>query len=82
MPVITHTVSPTLQGGMIIGDRLDHFNLKLEDQSNINNLFRVVELGGTEYPYQADDGTCTVYSATEIAQIYVAAQTLITGQTA
>jgi len=65
-----------------IGDRRDHFNLKLEDQSNINNLFRVVELGGTEYPYQADDGTCTVYSATEIAQIYVAAQTLITGQTA
>lgn len=65
-----------------IGDRLDHFNLKLEDQSNINNLFRVVELGGTEYPYQADDGTCTVYSATEIAQIYVAAQTLITSQTA
>ena len=57
-------------------------NLKLEDQSNINNLFRVVELGGTEYPYQADDGTCTVYSATEIAQIYVAAQTLITSQTA
>ena len=65
-----------------IGDRLDHFNLKLEDQSNINNLFRVVELGGTEFPCQADDGTCTVYSATEIAQIYVAAQTLITGQTA
>ena len=58
-----------------IGDRRDHFNLKLEDQSNINNLFRVVELGGTEFPYQADD-------ATEIAQIYVAAQTLITSQTA
>ena len=52
-----------------IGDRRDHFNLKLEDQSNINNLFRVVELGGTEYPYQADDGTCTVYSATEIAAV-------------
>lgn len=59
-----------------------HFNLSIEDQSNISNLFRVVELGGTEFPYQADDGTCTVYSATEIAQIYVAAQTLITGQTA
>lgn len=25
-----------------IGDRRDHFNLKLEDQSNINNLFRVL----------------------------------------
>ena len=65
-----------------IGDRIDHFNLNLEDQSNINNLFRVVELGGTEYPYQADDGRCTVYSALDIAKIYIAAQTLITSQTA
>ena len=64
-----------------IGDRTDHFNLALEDQSNINNLFRVVELGGTAFPYQADDGTCPVYSAMEIAQIYIAAQTLITTQT-
>lgn len=59
-----------------------HFNLSIEDQSNINNLFRVVELGGTQYPYQADDGSCTVYSAAEIAQIYITAQTLITTQTA
>ncbi len=65
-----------------IQGRSDHFNLALEDQSNINNLFRVVELGGTEFPYQADDGTCLVYSAKEIAQIYIAAQTLITTQTA
>ena len=41
----------------------------------------MVELGGTAFPYQADDGTCTVYSAMEIAQIYIAAQTLITTQT-
>ena len=67
---------------MVIGDRTDHFNLALEDQSNINNLFRVVELGGTEYPYQADDGTCTVYSKQEIVQIYIAAQTHITVNTA
>ena len=65
-----------------IGERVDHFNLSLEDQSNINNLFRVVELGGTEFPYQADDGTCMVYSAQEIAQIYITAQTHITTQTA
>ncbi len=65
-----------------IGERVDHFNLALEDQSNINNLFRVVELGGTEFPYQADDGTCTVYSAQEIAQIYITAQSHITTQTA
>ena len=65
-----------------IGDRIDHFNLALEDQSNINNLFRVVELGGTEFPYQADDGSCAIYTASEIASIYIAAQTLITTQTA
>lgn len=65
-----------------IDDRTDHFNLSLEDQSNINNLFRVVELGGSEFPYQADDGTCMVYSAQQIASIYIAAQTHITSQTA
>lgn len=58
-----------------------HFNLSIEDQSNIANLFRVVELGGSEFPYQADGGVCRIYSAAEIAQIYIAAQTLITTQT-
>ena len=56
-------------------------NSFIEDQSNINNLFRVVELGGTEYPYQADGGVCRIYTAAEIAAIYIAAQTLITTQT-
>lgn len=60
----------------------NHFNLSIEDQNNINNLFRVVELGGTEYPYQSDGGICYIYSAADIASIYVAAQTLITTQTA
>ena len=58
-----------------------HFNLKTEDQSNIANLFRVIELGGTEFPYQADGGISRIYTAAEIVQIYVAAQTLITAQT-
>lgn len=63
------------------GEETVHFNLSIEDQSNINNLFRVVELGGTEYPYQADGGVCRIYTAAEIAAIYIAAQTLITTQT-
>lgn len=58
-----------------------HFNLSIEDQSNINNLFKVVELGGTEFPYQSDGGECRIYTAAEIAQIYIASQTLITTQT-
>ena len=74
--VIVSGIDLELSAGVV------HFNLALEDQSNINNLFRVVELGGTEFPYQADDGTCTVYSAQEIAQIYIAAQSHITSQTA
>ena len=63
------------------GEESVHFNLSIEDQSNINNLVRVVELGGTEVPYQSDGGVCRVYSAAEIVQIYIAAQTLITSQT-
>ncbi len=58
-----------------------HFNLSIEDQSNIANLFRVVELGGTEFPYQADGGVCRIYTAQEIVTLYIAAQTLITTQT-
>lgn len=64
-----------------LSEGVAHFNLSIEDQSNIANLFRVVELGGTEFPYQADGGVCRIYSAAEIAQIYIAAQTLITTQT-
>lgn len=60
----------------------EHFNLSNEDQNNIDNLFRIVYLGGTRFPYQADGGECRVYTVSEIAQIYVAAQTLITTQTA
>ena len=63
------------------GEETVHFNLSIEDQSNINNLFRVVELGGTEFPYQADGVVCRIYTAAEIAAIYIAAQTLITTQT-
>lgn len=64
-----------------LGDETEHFNLSIEDQSNIANLFRVVELGGTEFPYQADGGKCRIYTSQEIAQIYLAAQTVITTQT-
>ena len=64
-----------------LGEETEHFNLSIEDQSNIANLFRVVELGGTEFPYQADGGKCRIYTALEIAQIYIAAQTAITSQT-
>lgn len=64
-----------------LGGDTEHFNLSIEDQSNIANLFRVVELGGTEFPYQADGGVCRIYTAQEIAQIYIAAQSAITSHT-
>ena len=44
---IVNGVDLTLDGETV------HFNLSTEDQANIANLFRVVELGGTEFPYQA-----------------------------
>jgi hypothetical protein len=56
----------------------EHFNLSIEDQANIDSLFKIVELGGTRYPYKADPGNCRIYSAEEIAKIYIAAKTHIT----
>ena len=50
-------------------ERACNDSMSIEDQSNINNLFRVVELGGTEFPYQADGGVCRIYTAAEIASI-------------
>lgn len=80
---ISEACGNTIVAGIdvVIDGRTDHFNLALEDQSNIANLFKVVELGGTQFPYQADDGVCRIYTAQEIAQIYIAAQTAITAQT-
>ncbi len=73
--IIEHGIDITLGGETV------HFNLDLKDQSNIGNLFKVVELGGTQYPYQADGGVCRIYTAAEIAQLYTATQTHITTQT-
>lgn len=66
---------------LTFNDEPVHFNLSIEDQANISNLFRVVELGCKEYPYQADGGICRIYTAAEIAQIYLAAQSTITYHT-
>ncbi len=80
---ISKACNAVIVSGMDItlGEETVHFNLSIEDQTNIANLFRVVELGGTAFPYQSDGGVCRIYTAAEIAQIYIAAQTLITTQT-
>lgn len=80
---ISKACNATIVAGMDItlGEEKVHFNLSIEDQTNIANLFRVVELGGTEFPYQSDGGVCRIYTAAEIASIYIAAQTIITTQT-
>nr|DAX24600.1 MAG TPA: protein of unknown function (DUF4376) [Caudoviricetes sp.] len=80
---ISKACNAVIENGVDIklGEESVHFNLDIKDQSNINNLFRVVELGGTEFPYQADGGVCRIYTAAEIVEIYVATQTLITAQT-
>lgn len=57
-----------------------HFNLAEVDQTNISDLFKIVELGGTEFPYQSDGGVCHIYTAAQIAQIFVAANTHKTTQ--
>lgn len=82
--MISQACNQTIVAGVDVelNGAVEHFNLSDEDQRNIDNLFRIVYLGGTRFPYQADGSECRVYTVSEIAQIYVAAQTLITTQTA
>lgn len=61
--------------------KMEHFDLRVEDQNNIDSLFDLVKLGGTEFPYQADGGRCRFYTAQEILQIYIKSKTSITAQT-
>lgn len=84
LEVISQACNQTIVAGVDVEFEtgVEHFNLSNEDQNNIDNLFRIVYLGGSRFPYQADGGECRVYTVSEIAQIYVAAQTLITTQTA
>ena len=66
---------------MELGGSVEHFDLRLEDQNNIDSLFDLVKLGGTEFPYQADGGRCRIYTAQEIVQIYIKSKITITAQT-
>lgn len=57
------------------------FSYTLEDQSNISEMFTVIMIGATEYPYHADGEDCVVYSAQDIVAIYSTLTDLKTAQT-
>lgn len=48
----------------------EHFNYNDHDQINIKEMFDAARMGATEWPYQADDGSCRAYTAAEIFVIY------------
>lgn len=56
----------------------ERFEFKDQDQSNIKQLWDAIKDGATAYPYQSDNGPCKVYSALDIAKIYVTMSTTIT----
>ena len=57
---------------------VEHFDLTMADQTNLSNAFNAVVLGATEYPYHCKDGNCKVYTAQELATIYITTQLYIT----
>lgn len=46
------------------------FSYDLKDQSNITMMMSMVSMGADGYIYQEDDGSCSWYSAKDIALIY------------
>ena len=63
----------TIYAGMDIelpDGRMEHFNYNDHDQMNIKEMFDAARMGATEWPYQAEDGSCRAYTAAEIFVIY------------
>lgn len=62
---------------------VEHFALSVEDQSNLKALFDTVAAAGTDCKlyYHADGKDCTMYTGSEIANIYFTSQVFITHNT-
>ena len=57
---------------------VEHFDMTAHDQANISNMATGAFMGMTAYPYHCKDGNCKVYTAEQIAKIYVTTQLFLT----
>lgn len=72
---LSESCQATIYAGMDIelpDGTTEHFNYNDHDQINIKEMFDAARMGATEWPYQADDGSCRAYTAAEIFVIYPA----------
>ena len=76
--VVFQEAQEAIETGEAVPEIREHFDLTVADQQNLSNLFQSCVLGATEYPYHCKDGSCKVYSAEQIAKIFVATQLYIT----
>ena len=58
-----------------IGDTIQHFSYKTEDQSNIKKAFDLAVATGLAVPLHCDNGNCELYSAEDMIKIYIAEET-------
>lgn len=72
---IINGTSITLSDGSI-----QHFTYDERDQLNIFEMFNAAILGATCYPYQAVNGSCTIYMVADIIAIYTTLAGLKTAQ--
>lgn len=73
--VIDHGVDVELSTGV------EHFSLTMEDQKNIDKLLSRVKEGMAFAPYHSDTTQCKIYSAEDILNISITADTFILYQT-
>ena len=59
-------------------ETVEHFDMTAYDQANISNMATGAFMGMTAYPYHCKDGNCKVYTAEQIAKIYVTTQLFLT----
>lgn len=56
----------------------EHFTYKIEDQNNIKNAFDLARLTGLDIPYHQNEGSCKLYTAEQIINLYISEQTNLT----
>lgn len=61
-----------------INGEIEHFSYKAEDQVNIKNAFDLALRTQLDIPYHQNEGSCKLYTAEQIINLYIAQQTNLT----
>lgn len=73
---LSNACKQSIYSGVSVGDF--NYSYTMQDQSNLINAVTMAQNTGMSIPYHADNEPCSLYSLTELMEIYVAEQINVT----